>query len=54
MVVSVIIFLEQYSSSSNKGSISGYCELLLRIRVAKNRGGAEGFFNFAEGIFLRL
>ena len=54
VVVTVIIFLKENPSSSDKGGVSCNGELLLRVRVAKNGGSAEGFFNFVEGIFLRL
>jgi len=52
VVISVVVFLEKDSSGSNKRGIGGDSELLLRVRVAKNRSSTEGFFNLIESIFL--
>jgi len=54
MVVAIVVFLKENSSSSDKGGIGGNSELLLRVRVAENGGNAEGFFNFVDSLFLRL
>ena len=52
MIISIIVFLKEDSSSSDKGGISGNSKLLLGIGVAKYRGDAEGFFDLVESIFL--
>jgi len=54
VIISVVVFLEKNSSHGNKRSIGGNSELLLRVRITKDRGGAEGFFNFTKSIFLGL
>jgi len=54
MIISVIVFLKENSSIRDKRSVSGNSELLLGVRIAKDRSGAEGFFDFVKGVFLRL
>jgi len=54
VVATVIVFLKENSSSSDKGGVSGDSKLLLRIRITENRGNTEGFFDFIESFFLGL
>jgi len=54
MVISIIIFLKEDSSSGDKRSVGGDSKLLLGVRITKDRGGTEGFFDLAEGFLLRL
>jgi len=52
VIIAIIVLLKEDSSSSDEGCVSGNSELLLGIGVTENRGSAEGFFDFTEGVFL--
>jgi len=54
VVISVVIFLKENSSSSDKRCIGGNSKLLLGVRDTEDGSSAEGFFDFGyEGsVFL--